>query len=227
MRVLGIHDGHNASAALVDDGRVVAAVQEERLTREKNWCGFPSASIAWVLQQGGVEARSLDAIALNGRHMPYPKDRAALMAEYARTGTLAAQARRLARHTVLQGVHTSARRRERLAQAVALGLPSQRIHFVEHHTAHAAAAYYGYGCYEEPVLVLTNDGAGDGLCASVRVGRAGVLEAPIATVPEADSIGNLYAVATFLMGMVPLEHEYKLMGMAPYAPESGRNRVLG
>jgi len=69
VRVLGIHDGHNASAALVEDGRVIAAVQEERLNREKNWFGFPSGSIAWVLRQGHVEPQDLDAVAMNGHHM--------------------------------------------------------------------------------------------------------------------------------------------------------------
>ena len=226
MRILGIHDGHNASAALVENGRVVAAVQEERLNREKNWSGFPTASIAWVLSQGGLTSRDLDAVALNGRHMHYPKNRAKLLAEYSRTGTLTSRVKRLARHTFLKTAHDAKRRRQRLAQTTALGVPPDRIHFVEHHTAHAAAAYYGYGQYTEPVLVLTNDGSGDGLCASVRIGRNGALEQPIATVPETDSVGNLYAVATFLMGMVPLEHEYKLMGMAPYAPEGGRDRVL-
>ena len=66
------------------------------------------------------------------------------------------------------------------------------------------------------MLVLTNDGEGDGLCASVSIGREGRLRR-IGALPRSESIGNLYAVVTFLLGMVPLEHEYKLMGMAPYA----------
>jgi carbamoyltransferase len=226
VRILGIHDGHNAAAALVEDGRVVAAVQEERLNREKNWSGFPSRSIAWVLSRAGLDPRDLDAIAMNGHHMPYPKNRDALLAEYFRAGSVATQIRRIARHTFLKTIHSASRRRERLAQAESLGVPRERIQFVEHHTAHAAAAYFGNGAYDAPVLVLTNDGAGDGLCASVRIGQSGTLQPPIATVPESESIGNLYAVATFCMGMVPLEHEYKLMGMAPYAPDAGRDKVV-
>ena len=226
MRILGIHDGHNAAAALVVDGRVVAAVQEERFTREKNWSGFPVQSIAWVLRHAGLEARALDAVAMNGTHMPYPKDRDALLEEYRTTGTVATQIRRIARRTTVGDVYRRTRRAQRLAQVVDLQVPRERVHFVDHHTAHAAAAYYGHGVYDEPVLVLTNDGAGDGLCASVRIGKGGQLDSPIATVPEADSIGNVFAVITFMMGMVPLEHEYKLMGLAPYAPDSGRDAVL-
>jgi carbamoyltransferase len=225
LRILGIHDGHNAAAALLEDGRVVAAVQEERLNREKNWNGFPSRSIEWVLRYAGAVPGDLDAVALNGHHMPYPKDRDGLLREYRETATAGGRLRRVARRTPLKALHRAARRRNRLQQVVDLGVAPGRIHFVEHHTAHAAAAYYGYGEHEAPVLVLTNDGMGDGLCASVRIGRNGRLQPVLAVVPEADSVGNLYAVVTFLMGMVPLEHEYKLMGMAPYAPESGRDKV--
>lgn len=226
MRILGIHDGHNAAAALLVDGQVVAAVQEERFTREKNWSGFPTQSVAWVLRHAGVEAHELDAVAMNGNHMPYPKDRDALLEEYRTTGRVAMQIRRIARRTTLGDAYRRRRQTQRLAQVVHLHVPRERVHFVDHHTAHAAAAYYGYGAHDEPVLVLTNDGAGDGLCASVRIGKGGQLHGAIATVPEADSIGNVFAVITFMMGMVPLEHEYKLMGLAPYAPDSGRDAVL-
>lgn len=175
MRVLGIHDGHNAAAALVVDGRVVAAAQEERFRREKNWSGLPTHAIAWVLRYANMNVGDLDAVAMNGYHMPYPKDRQALLEEYRTTGTLPMRVRRIARNSPLRAAHRARRRRERLGEVVALGVPADRVQFVEHHTAHAAAAYYGFGRYNEPVLVLTNDGSGDGLCASVRVGRGGTL----------------------------------------------------
>ncbi len=225
MRILGIHDGHNAAAALIVDGQVVAAMQEERFNREKNWTGFPNQAIQWVLQEGGLRASDLDSVAMNGFHMPYPQDRSAMLKEYRETGSLVTSLKRLAKRTTLKTVYSSRRRNQRLGQVVALGVPADRVCFVEHHTAHAAAAYYGWAKYDEPILVLTNDGVGDGLCATVSVGRNGKFER-LAAVPEAESIGNIYAVVTFMMGMVPLEHEYKLMGMAPYAPESGRDAVL-
>ena len=138
---------------------------------------------------------------------------------------VATQVRRLARRTTVGDAYRRRAPRQRLAQVVDLGVSRERIHLVEHHTAHAAAAYYAYGVYDEPVLVLTNDGAGDGLCASVRTGRGGHLQPPIATVSEADSIGNVFAVITFLMGMGPLEHETS-DGSGPYAPHHGRDAVL-
>jgi carbamoyltransferase len=177
------------------------------------------------LRHGGISPADLDAVALNGYHMPYPKDRNAMLDEYRTTDSVATKLKRLAKYTPLKKVHRLRRRHDRLSQVMELGVAADRIHFVEHHTAHAAAAFYGWGYHEEPVLVLTNDGAGDGLCATVSIGRGGKLER-LKIVPQSESIGNIYAVMTFMMGMVPLEHEYKLMGMAPYAPESGREAVL-
>ncbi len=224
MRILGIHDGHNAAAALVVDGRCVAAVQEERLNRVKNWSGFPARSIARVLELGGCAIVDVDHVAFNGHHMPYPKSREEILQEYERTGSVGTTLKRFLKTIGLKTLHRERRKRERLAAATALGFPAAKIEFVDHHTCHAAAAYYGQSHIKDPVLVLTNDGAGDGLCATVSLGRDGKLDR-LASVPESDSIGNLYAMTTFLMGMIPLEHEYKLMGLAPYAPEKGRDLV--
>jgi carbamoyltransferase len=226
MRVLGVHDGHNAAAALVVDGEIVAAVQEERFTREKNWSGVPRLSIEWVLRQGGLTPADIDHVAMNGAHMPAPKNREELLREYREVDSMQVRARRMARSVgPLRKAYTERRLEQRRREIAAAGLPADRARFVDHHAAHAAAAYYGWGKYEEPVLVLTNDGAGDGLCATVSVGSDGRIER-LAAVPEAESIGNVYAVVTFLLGMVPLEHEYKLMGLAPYASESSAKAVF-
>jgi carbamoyltransferase len=110
-------------------------------------------------------------------------------------------------------------------EITALGVPFERVVFVEHHVAHAAAAYYGLGNFDDDVLVLTCDGAGDGLCATVSIGRRGRLQR-LHEVAQADSVANIYAMTTFIMGMVPLEHEYKLMGLAPYADPKGSDRIF-
>jgi carbamoyltransferase len=225
MRVLGVHDGHNAAAALVVDGAIVGAVQEERFTREKNWSGVPRRAIEWVLQEGGLTPADVDVVAMNGAQMPAPKNREQLLEEYRAVDSMGVRARRIAGAVgPVRSAYDRRRREQRTREIAAAGLPTEGMRFVDHHHAHAAAAYYGWGTYDEPVLVLTNDGAGDGLCATVSVGRDGKLER-IAAVPEAESIGNVYAVVTFLLGMVPLEHEYKLMGLAPYASPSAAQAV--
>ncbi len=224
MIVLGVHDGHTAAAALLRDGRIVAAVQEERFTRIKNWAGFPAQSVRWLLQSQGLGTQDVDAVVLNGQQMPYAKSREEILAEYERTGTPGTTLRRFLKRTAVKTVYDDRRRAQRRRLAVRFGFPEERVHFLDHHTAHAAGAYYGWGRFEAPVLVLTNDGAGDGLCATVSVGERGRLRR-LAAVPESESIGNIYAMITFLMGMVPLEHEYKLMGMAPYAPQKQSQQV--
>jgi carbamoyltransferase len=224
MNIVGIHDGHTAAAALARNGKIVAAVQEERFTRIKNWAGFPAQSVRWILQTEGLTPADVDAVVFNGVQMPYAKSREEILAEYERTGSPGTTLKRFLRRTAIKTVRDDRRRAERKKAAVKFGFAPERIHFADHHTAHAAGAYYGWGRFDEPILVLTNDGAGDGLCATVSIGERGALRR-LAAVPESESIGNIYAMITFLMGMVPLEHEYKLMGMAPYASEKSSRQV--
>ena len=226
MIVLGIHDGHNASACLLKDGRIVAAVEEERVVRVKNWAGFPTQAVSMVLDMTGTSIDQVDYVALNGDHMPPARGREALMEEYRQTGSPGTAIKRLLKRTPAKRLYLSNRRRERLSAVKQAGFASEKIIFVEHHLAHASAAYFGWGRMNEDILLLTSDGGGDYLCATVSRGHNGKIER-LAQVPDSESIGNIYAMVTFLMGMVPLEHEYKLMGLAPYAPDKGRDVVYG
>jgi carbamoyltransferase len=226
MRVVGIHDGHNASACLLEDGRIVAAIQEERLRRVKNWAGFPSRALEFVLRKAGLRMDQIDVYAFSGVEMPDQMTLEERLAFYQRDcqppppkgGLIRRTARATGVAAAVRPFRTkgSGARQVRTEAAKQTGVPAERVAFIEHHACHAAAAYYGWGRYDSDLLVLTNDGEGDGLCATVNVGRHGRLER-LASVPAADSIASLYAVTTFLLGMTPLEHEYKLMGMAPYA----------
>src|SRR3989344_106846 len=68
MRVLGIHDGHNASVCLLEDGKIKFAIQEERLTNEKNKCGFPSKSIKKTLEYLNLDVNEIDYVAMASKH---------------------------------------------------------------------------------------------------------------------------------------------------------------
>lgn len=221
MKVLGVNDAHNAAACLVVDGEVVAALQEERLTRRKNEFAFPARAIAWLLEETGTDPAELDAIAMSSHYITAPWHRDELLAWFGNLHSPKTQLRRALTKTPAMDRVKRQRRQQRLAAIGAAGLPVERAVFVDHHTAHAAAAYHGSTWDTEPVLILTADSEGDGLCATVRIGRQGRLEAPLATVEESHSLGALYSMITFLSGMVPFEHEYKLMGLAPYAPSKG------
>jgi carbamoyltransferase len=101
------------------------------------------------------------------------------------------------------------------------GLGQLPVSYHDHHLTHAATAYYGLrSSSDEKYLVLTCDGVGDNVAASVRVWGGGKCE-KIAETEQRDSLGSIYSWVTFGMGFVPLEHEYKLMGMGPYASDHG------
>lgn len=221
MRICGINASHTASAAMVVDGRLSGAVEEERLTRLKNQSGFPERSIERLLAMEGISWRDVDAYVFGGRET-YTElglkqgDRSARIRSYKEmTGPLG-QVKQVLRHTPLRaGVHQR-RRKEHLRTLTDRGVDPAKIFEIDHHHAHASTAYFGPGA-DPNALVITVDGAGDGLCATVSVPEAGGRLKRLAAIEEKHSIGNLWAVITALLGMVPLEHEYKLMGLAPYA----------
>lgn len=225
MRILGIHDGHNASVCLLEDGEVKWLIQEERMRREKNFDGFPEMALNKVMELGQLTAKDIDFVAMNGVYMPRPMNRTQLLAAFKNYGGLASTIRsHLKSISFIDAIKRSKNRAKRLDRLSAYGIEESKVRFVDHHTCHASSAYYGNANFDEPILVLTNDGAGDRICASVSVGERGVLTR-LAAVDENHSIGLLYAMFTFLSGMVPLEHEYKLMGMAPYADSKGVRKV--
>ncbi|HZW23955.1 MAG TPA: carbamoyltransferase C-terminal domain-containing protein [Gallionella sp.] len=220
--IIAVNDGHNASCVHLEKGEVRFALQEERLSRVKNQGGFPALSLAHLAES--VNLAGLDAFVFATHYVPLsPHGREDRMRAYKRGG-LVAGVKQFAKRLGAKRARAAYLKQQRVAHAVALGVPPEKISFKDHHLCHAASAYYGWGRLDEPVLVLTNDGAGDDLCATVSIGQGGKLER-IAAVHMNHSIGELWALFTAMMGMVPLEHEYKLMGLAPYAPPEGAGRV--
>jgi carbamoyltransferase len=214
--VIGIHDGHNASVAVVRDGRLEYALQEERITRIKNQGDAPGKALDRAL--AGHAAGSA-RIALNGRYMNYGQwQRETILGDYRRASTFASRIRQPLKDTFLDRAYQRRKAASREDRLSALGLSRERIEPVEHHLAHASAAYYTCPWPDERVLVLTCDGSGDRLSATVSLGERGDLQR-IAQVSEHDSIGRLYAMVTRHLGMAPLEHEYKVMGLAPYVSD--------
>jgi carbamoyltransferase len=246
MVILGIHDGHNASAALVIDGRVVACVNEERLSRRKNEYGFPGGAIQLCLDLGGVEARHVDRVALATRCLP-PKyfmtsrNATFTIADYWREqreywyprlvgGEVPAYLdvfkdkiepeRFVYDRALIAGEDDVDGMREARVRhlAASLGLDRSRITVYDHHSCHA---YYGYGAApvrDQSTLVFVADGAGDGANGSVWLGRPGQALVELVRTNRCN-IGRIYRYATLILGMKQNEHEYKVMGLAPYANE--------
>lgn len=221
MKIVGLNEGHGSSAILLNDGRLVAGIQEERFTRVKNQGGFPQKSIEYLLSIDSSDEEVV--VASCGTEVP-PRDRTRndtlhrYEAGFSMGQAIKGKVRELPRigRAIDRIVLRHKRNAERFTDAANFGFATSLVNTIDHHTCHAAAAYYGWGKYDEPVVVVTCDGAGDRLCATVSIGKRGHLER-IADISEENSVGLLYSRITYLMGMVPLEHEYKLMGLAPYA----------
>ena len=235
MNILGLHDGHLATAALIVDGTIVAMVSEERLTRRKNQGGAPKEAIGCVLRQAGLRGEQIDAVALATLTQPlqtWTDDMDHHRRQLFRVANRLLPVR-LIGSPALVAPYIALYKRKRDWTGLDRALASHGIrprlyvrHRYEHHLCHAATAYYlSWFRDAEPMLIITADGSGDGLCASVQIGRHGRLER-LHAIPSYHSLGELYTRVTELLGMMPLEHEYKVMGLAPYAPPELADRAF-
>jgi carbamoyltransferase len=224
--ILTLHAGHNASAAIGDRSRILYGVQEERLRGEKNYWGFPSKSIEAALREAGAKPSDVAAIAVGTKQVfSRYHSREDLIESYRRQETLTGKLRQRMAVPLMMALQPTYGQGSLASSLEQLGLTNVPITHYDHHTAHAATAYYGLRKDpERPYLVVTCDGEGDGNCATVRVFERGVAR-DVAATNWANSLGAVYSWITYGMGFVPLEHEYKLMGMAPYASDSAAEEI--
>ena len=156
--ILGLHDGHNAAAALLDNGRIVAAVQEERLTRTKNQSGIPHRAIRELFSMTGMTSSAIGGVALNGAYMTYDHfDREPLLEHYGQSSSVIAKIKQPLKGTFVDDMYQRGKARQRSQRLAEIGFENGRVAAVDHHTAHASAAYYGSG-WPGKVLILTCDG---------------------------------------------------------------------
>jgi carbamoyltransferase len=199
-----IVQGLDSAAALFIDGELVAAAAEERFNRRKHSGDFPLGSISYCLAEAGLSLDAVDEVVHGFNYHPYKV-----------AYSLNPVSARLYRE-VLSPEAVIAQIERRLD-----GFPSQRVHHVDHHLAHAASAYFCSGW--EECLVLVIDGMGESQSASVYRACGGKLE-KLTKIPASDSIGILYSVVTLHLGFDFNADEYKIMGLAPYGdPERFRS----
>ncbi len=229
MRILGIGTGGDSGAALVDDGRILAAVNEERISRWKLVEGFPRASIRDVLAQTGTGTRDLDRVMVaatsdllkdelepfEGWFQHHPRGPMGMVKRMA--GKLSHLRDSLP--LLEKGYYALlepgfARRRRRVEQILReefeVGCP---IQFVDHHFCHVTSAYFTSG-YRD-ALAMSVDGGGDGRSSLVYAVRDGRFE-PLHEVSSYDSLGNYYAYVTHICGFKAMKHEGKITGLAAY-----------
>jgi carbamoyltransferase len=216
--ILGLNAYHgDASAALVVDGELVAAAEEERFTRVKHVAGFPARAAGWCLAEGGLAATDLDHVAVS--RDPH----ANVGPELVRGIRGGASARYLKERLD----HAAKPRDVGAALAAACGIERAalraRIHDVEHHLAHAASAFL-VSPFEE-AAILSVDGFGDFCSTLVAVGRGSSIEVlDRALFPH--SLGMFYAALTQYLGFPHYGDEGKVMGLAPYGDPEPYRKTL-
>lgn len=217
--MLGISgDYHDAAAALVIDGQVVAAAEEERFTRIKHDPSLPRHAIAWCLESAGVEPGGLDHVVFYEKPLTaYER----LLVTHGRVGPRGFP-------SFARGVWSWSRsklwvayRLERLLGQ--LGHRDVRVEFAEHHQSHAASAYFPSPFDRAAVLVL--DGVGEWATCTIGHGRGRDLEL-IEEVHFPASLGLLYSALTSFCGFDVNDGEYKLMGLAPYGEPTYERALL-
>ena len=223
MRILGLSAFyHDSAAALLVNGQVVAAAQEERFTRKKHDSGFPARAVAYCLDEGGIGLEDLDHIAFYDK--PFLKFER-LLETYVAFAPRGFRSFRMAMPVWL---------REKLFQKDLIGRelkeiagngfdPAGRLLFSEHHLSHAASAFYP-SPFEE-AAVLTMDGVGEWATTSVAHGRGNRLEV-LKEIHFPHSLGLLYSAFTYYTGFKVNSGEYKLMGLAPYGEPRYVQRIL-
>jgi len=222
VRILGISAFyHDSAAALIDDGHIVAAAQEERFTRKKHDSGFPEAAIAYCLDEAEVGLADVDYVAFYDK--PFLKFER-LLETYLAFAPKGFQSFRMAIPVWLK---------EKLFQKQLLRKQLESYHpefdwenkllFAEHHQSHAASAFYA-SPFEEAV-VLTMDGVGEWATTSVGIGRGNHLEM-VKEIHFPHSLGLLYSAFTSYIGFKVNSGEYKLMGLAPYGSPKYKHLIL-
>ncbi len=217
ITILGLHDGHDAGAALVQDGKILAALQEERPRNIKHFSGTPVRAIREVFKIANVHPNEVDIIALAGlvrTHAPYKENPFRVRLFERLTPYVASRTFTKLYVKILHKFRNMKMLKKCFDE---LGIADKKVYFIEHHVDHAAAAYYlSPWSNKESILIFTADGAGDGLSSTVNIGQNGEIKR-IAESIYYDSVGNVfYSEITRYLGLKPWDHEYKVMGLAPY-----------
>jgi carbamoyltransferase len=206
MYILGLNVSHNSSAALIKDGKIVAAIEEERLNRMKRTTTFAKYSVKWVLNQGNITLDDVDHVAvaydfelLKNNKNPWEHN------TIAHDDTTEEGFKRI--------LDDNYRQYYKIKRELETYGFKKWIN-VHHHMAHAAGTYFLSGFNEANIIVL--DGRGEDTSTSLMYGKDGTIEI-IKQFPIKDSLGHIYTYVTHLCGLYSnIGQEGKTMGLAPY-----------
>jgi len=237
VNILGIIISTNSTAALLKDGKIVACMSEERLSRKKNTNDYPKHAIEYCLKEAGITAREIDQVALAGYTFNsdywsvdhdtnfsvkekireqydywYPKlyEKKAIAFLNVFKDKVLPDRDKLVKEAGKEDIRIYLIKKH-------LNIPDEKIKIYNHHNCHSYYAYYGSPYRDNDTLIFIAEGFGDDANASISEFVNDELKFHYRT--DDCSIGRLYRYMTLLLGMKSNEHEFKVMGLAPYAKE--------
>jgi carbamoyltransferase len=222
VRILGLSAFyHDSAAALIENGRIVAAAQEERFTRKKHDSEFPSHAIEYCLDHASIELADVDHVAFYDK--PFLKFER-LLETYLAFAPRGFQSFRMAIPLWLrEKLFLKQLLRSELRQIAPDVDWEERLLFAEHHQSHAASAFFP-SPFDEAV-VLTMDGVGEWATTSLSYGRGNDLRM-VKELHFPHSLGLLYSAFTYYIGFKVNSGEYKVMGLAPYGEPKFAQTIL-
>lgn len=232
MIVLGLNFGHNCTACLLIDGKIVECVSEERFSRLKNQSGVPRKSIDYILKNNKLKLDQIDLVVagdywggegpsnfvnnfLNSYKNKKLSKRALAKLGYNFPNLFEAY------NNAKNNLNGKKKTADKISRS--LGISKNKVKIVDHHALHALSPCFNLSKGKK-WIIFTLDGEGEGTCATVNIYDGKNLKVISRSFKKA-SLGYLYALATFHLGMKPLEHEFKLMGLAPYAKKDKVNET--
>ena len=222
MYILGISAYyHDSAAALLQNGEIVAAAQEERFTRKKHDSDFPRHAVEYCLKEAGITLMAVDYIAFYDK--PFLKFER-LLESYLAFAPKGFSSFRMA---IPVWLREKLFLKDLLQKELRSYAPDYdwdaRLRFSEHHLSHAASAFYPSPFQE--AAVLTMDGVGEWATTSLAIGRGSALEI-VKEIHFPHSLGLLYSAFTYYLGFKVNSGEYKVMGLAPYGVPSYAQLIL-
>lgn len=209
MYILGINAYHaDSSAAILSDGELIAATEEERFTRVKHWAGFPAKAIQFCLDEAGITLDQVDHIAI-GRDPKAKLNKKMLYLLKNPGGGFDMVKKRFDNSKKVSTLETEFSKLSGLPESVI----KPKLHNIEHHRSHLASAFF-VSPFEEAAL-LSIDGSGDFTTTMIGVGKGNKIEV-LDSVDFPMSVGSFYTSFTQFLGFPYYGDEYKVMGLAPY-----------
>ena len=222
IKILGISAFyHDSAAALIVDGKVKSAIQEERFTRKKHDDSFPENSIRYILKSNNITIGDIDHIVFYEKPLlkferlleTYLDNSPFGIQSFSKSMPIWSQEKIFQKQNIFSYLKEIDREFNDI----------QKIQFVEHHISHAASAFYPSPF--EDAIILTADGVGEWATTTVAIGNKNNLEMQ-KEINYPDSLGLIYSAFTYYCGFKVNDGEYKLMGLAPYGDPKYFNLIL-